>query len=94
MAQMDSDEKDAFQDSRQGRPGFGLWSAGILLLLVFYILSPGPIVKLGRSPRSSFIRSWSQAIVLLYAPLNLLYDSSPPVKRFYDWYLHEVWKTY
>jgi hypothetical protein len=52
-----------------------IWS--VMILLVLYVLSPGPVVKMrwGKSP----------ALAIIYAPLNYLHDHSRAVRDFYKW---------
>jgi len=92
MKELASAEDDIAAERGRGR-GHG---SGILLLvfgiLIAYPLSAGPAIKLawisgarpGPPPR---------VVAVLYAPLDLLYQNSPMVKRFYDWYFHDVWKV-
>jgi hypothetical protein len=55
----------------------------LLLLLVAYAFSPGPVIKLlGSNP--------PMAIEAVYAPLIYLYDHVPAVQSFYDWYF-KLW---
>jgi hypothetical protein len=61
----------------------------LLCLLAFYVLSVGPVLKVvmkgtGPPPR---------IFVTMYQPLEDLYESSPVVHSFLDWYLLDVWKV-
>ena len=91
MKEAASDEDDIAAERNSGR---GHGSATLLVvfgILIAYPLSAGPAIKLawisgarpGPPPR---------VVAVLYAPLDLLYQNSPMVKRFYDWYLQDVWK--
>jgi hypothetical protein len=65
------------------RPRFGL-SLPVLLVLVFvvgYALSPGPVIKVFGVTKSPV------DLEKLYAPLIYLYDNVPAVRDFYEWYL-------
>lgn len=51
----------------------------LLFLLVCYVLSPFPVIKL-------FNNRPPQALVYIYYPLDYLYRHVPAVHAFYDWY--------
>jgi hypothetical protein len=59
---------------------------GVLLLL--YPLSTGPAVKLSEKGVIS-----KKAVVFCYTPLDFLRRRSHVVKRFFEWYLEDVWKV-
>src|SRR6266852_5077671 len=73
---------------REGHRSWGLLFLGVAFLLVLYVLSPGLVGKLARGRPGPPPR----VVAVLYAPLQLLYQNSPMVKRFYDWYFQDVWK--
>jgi hypothetical protein len=80
---MKNDEPPVSAETR--RPGFAwaLWLA--FFLLVVYPLSVGPAVLLldkGLLPVE---------VLHVYKPLEILAKTCPPVHRFYDWYLKNVW---
>lgn len=56
---------------------FGLW--WLLLLLVCYVLSPGPVAKVSRGTAPPVVRKF-------YAPLGYLVEHVPAVRSFYHWY--------
>ena len=56
-------------------------------VILSYALSPGPVAKCLGSPTPATRRAWD----IVYAPITFLYESSPPVRRFYDWYVKDVW---
>jgi len=56
-------------------------------LLVAYPLSVGPVVKLSEKGLIS-----RKAVIILYAPLDMLRSRSPAIKRFLEWYVEDVWK--
>jgi len=57
-----------------------------LSLLVAYVLSTGPAVKLFAHGGDS-----EKFLSVLYAPLFLLAEHCHPVKDFFEWYLFDVW---
>lgn len=60
----------------------GAWGLGVSCAVLFYILSPPPLVwvlDFFRLGKPEFLR-------YLYAPLILLYDNFEVVKKFYDGY--------
>ena len=65
------------------RRGWGLsvlvWS---FVLIVLYVLSPGPVMALWEDP--------PVGISDFYAPLEAAYRSVPVVHAFYDWYF-DLW---
>ena len=61
---------------------------GGAVLLVLYVLSSGPICKLATK---GFISK--QAVIFAYIPLGMLENYSQPVRRFFDWYIGDVWKA-
>jgi hypothetical protein len=81
-------------DQLQPAPGTGrrsgrrrvLWVLG--LVLVVYPLSIGPMAKL-----SMVTGTGSKVVEIVYAPLIVAAKVFPPLARFVDWYLDEVWKT-
>jgi len=60
----------------------------IVFLLVTYVLSVGPVAKIVGKKRVP-----PRVIVVLYEPLESLSRESPVVKRFFDWYVYDVWKV-
>jgi hypothetical protein len=80
-----NDEQDI--DYHSGKPGFGsaLW-CGIAFILIAYPLSVGPVVKF--YPKITGVTP--QLIQQFYSPLKSLYDASPTVHRFYDWYFEKL----
>jgi hypothetical protein len=90
MSEADGDSDGAEASERDTRLGFGfLWV--VTSLLMVYVLSIGPVLKFCESPASP---RPTPAIRLVYKPLDTLYNSSPTAKRFFDWYIREVWKAY
>ena len=82
---MSKEQKPADKPRRSGRSKL-FWLAGSLL--IFYVLSTGPMAKLVETKRIS-----ESDMRLVYAPLVWLIENFPPAERFFDWYLKEVWKT-
>ena len=70
------------------RSGFGKLFSLAVSLLIFYVLSTGPIAKLVEAERIS-----ANDVRRVYAPLVWLINNFPPAERFFDWYLKDVWKT-
>lgn len=69
-------------ETRDGRSGATVWLiAVVVLMLVFYVLSPPWIEKaVGPSVYDS------RLYYSLYAPLIYLSEESPKVRAFYIWY--------
>jgi hypothetical protein len=61
--------------------------AYFLIFLFLYVLSIGPAVKM---ERSSILNG--QIITAVYAPLGFLAEHCPPLQRFIDWYVYDVWR--
>ena len=78
-----SDEKDTCQDSGKSSLTWTLW-CGTALLLMAYPLSIGPVAK--------FYTGSGSGLDTFYAPVIHLYQTSPPVHRFFDWYMDKVWR--
>ena len=77
-------QKPADKPRRSGC-GTLIWLVGSLL--VFYVLSTGPIAKRVETKRIS-----SSDLRRVYAPLGWLNENFPPAERFFNWYLKDVWK--
>ena len=82
---MSNEQKPA---DKPRRSGFGKLLSLAGSLLIFYVLSTGPIAKLVEAERIS-----ASDVRRLYAPLVWLIKNFPPAERFFDWYLKDVWKT-
>jgi hypothetical protein len=61
-----------------------LWG---LALVVFYVLSTGPMVKMAES--GLFEATYLNKV---YAPLGWAVDRSSGVEHFFIWYLGEIWR--
>jgi len=59
----------------------------LFVAFLIYALSVGPVMKLA-IPANMFPPT---PIITLYAPLDALYRHIPPVAKFYDWYLKDIW---
>jgi hypothetical protein len=57
------------------------------LAIALYVLSPGPIAKYLAAPQHRLPRT----IEIAFVPLQFSYDHSSQVRRFYDWYLKDLW---
>ena len=75
---------DEPEESRRGATSWLLW---LVVALVVYVLSVGPMVKLSVMLGN---RSLRDALVITYSPLRAAYQKSSAVKHFFDWYLG-VW---
>jgi hypothetical protein len=64
-----------------------LWT--LILALFIYPLSVGPVAKLSHNGVIP-----EEPARTLYAPLRYLYETCPPVRSFFDWYLEKVWRTH
>ena len=60
---------------------WGVWLAGFLLML--YVLSVAPVMKLTKGKPSA-------ALHTIYAPLEFAYDNISGVEKFYGWYF-KLW---
>jgi hypothetical protein len=76
-------EEQTPQESGKSLPWHILWLL-IAGVLVAYPLSIGPVAKHHR-------HNLPQVLESFYAPLATLYDKSPPMHHFFDWYLENVW---
>lgn len=68
---------------RPALPGVG-WL--LVIALVLYPLSTGPVAKLAEAqvlPKDQLEH--------IYYPLVILAEHSQPVRKFFEWYLYEVW---
>lgn len=83
---MSEPQKKPADKPRRSGCGTFIWVTGSLL--VFYLLSTGPIAKLVEAERIS-----ARDMQRVYAPLVWLIEHFPPAERFFDWYLKDVWKT-
>ena len=81
---------DVLRERRSQERGGGLFRIlwAFVVLIVLYVGSVGPVVKWGRTARST------PALGAFYAPLRFLSDRSSAVKHFLDWYVVDVWKAY
>ena len=57
-----------------------------LFLVVLYVLSTGPVFKIWGNRRVP------ASIEAFYKPLEFAHDRSPVAKRFFDWYLGDLWR--
>lgn len=81
---MDSNPTDAVTaPAKSGLPTMG-WL--LLLLLVVYPLSTGPVFKLVEYDVIGF-----DHLQVIYAPLESLGKTCPPVERFFEWYVLDLW---
>jgi len=71
--------------AKQTARGYGFPVATLSILLLLYVLSPGPVVKFLINPNQP-----SKPVEMFYAPLQWAYDHVPGVEQFYDWYF-AVW---
>ena len=55
-------------------------------LLVLYVLSVGPMMKMCYGRRVS-------AVGRFYVPLDMLNMQVPAAAHFFDWYVHRVWRV-
>jgi len=70
------------------RGGFGLvrWVICVLLALILYVLSIGPVAKMtisGNFPLTVYSS--------MYSPLRAIASNYTPADRFLGWYVGEVW---
>ena len=65
------------------------------LLLLAYALAAGPLSKLDQvcHLQRNHTRV-HKALELAYEPVGFLLACSPPVQKFYDWYIVKVWRVY
>ena len=66
------------------------WVAVAFCLLLLYVLSIGPVVKLVWTPGTN--RSPGVVIMVkFYAPLNWVCENNSVAKDFMSWYLQQIW---
>ncbi|HSU53042.1 MAG TPA: hypothetical protein VLT36_03165 [Candidatus Dormibacteraeota bacterium] len=68
----------------RGRGGWLRWVIVLLVALVLYALSIGPVYRMVGSIYRADVNAF-------YVPVAWLYWHVPVAKQFYDWYLH-LWK--
>lgn len=73
-------------EKQKSRPWL-TWLVIVLVLLVAYPLSMGPMIRLAIK---GYLPDWFVELPVYY-PLQLLEDRSPPIHRLFDWY--EDWWT-
>src|ERR1051325_4141044 len=61
-----------------------LWIGCVVLVL--YVLSVGPLLKMDLLDRS-------RVLGVIYSPLYYLDQHSRPADAFFDWYVYDVWKV-
>ena len=69
--------------------GFG-W---FFLALAIYVLSPGPVMKIGQVLGAPPARI-GQATSAFYYPMGFLGEKFPPITDFYQWYLQKIWRLH
>jgi hypothetical protein len=88
-------EEDVNQSAEGHHPfATGLrWLGYVSAVLLFYILSTGPAVKLAthfdtmnKHPRAE------QVMEAFYRPLAIIVDHSPLAQGFFFWYLGRIWR--
>lgn len=90
---MDAPNNAASEPTSSQRPDLPaplFYPAYLALVILIYALSPGPVAKcLGSlgSPSPAARRAWDIA----YAPIAPLYNNFGSVRRFYDWYVKDIW---
>ena len=81
---------DEHKEQDHQRNGTGLLRAfwAFLALVVFYVMSTGPVTRFAfRHPSMFPVPS------TVYAPLALVGDRSSVVADLFDWYVDDVWKA-
>jgi hypothetical protein len=82
-----SENQDSPSAAEKGGPAYGSWIIfGLFGLLVVYPLSIGPMAKFyeGKATAPSWLRGF-------YAPLIILEGHSDTAKKFFNWYVKQVW---
>jgi hypothetical protein len=75
------------EPSSRGSGGFFVW-VFLLVLLILYPLSVGPVVRLAfRIPKLE------TAVQIVYAPIGFICEHCIPVDKFFDWYLFDLWRV-
>jgi hypothetical protein len=77
----------ALEESEQGRRWGLSWLTWLIVALLLYVLSVGPVVKLCDVAGN---RAVMNAVGVAYSPLEFAYYHSSAAKRFFNWYLG-VW---
>jgi hypothetical protein len=85
------DPHPASKPTCSGGHSWLLW--GSLILLVVYPLSVGPAQKLYHTPLVRNDKSFRTVYGIVYAPIIVLHNKYRPIRKFYYWYLTEVWKV-
>jgi len=84
-----ADEKEK-QDGEEARHGGGVfkwvWIVGVMLVL--YVLSVGPVMKLVQ-----FRVVRPSVVDVAYSPVFWLTSQSLLMDRFYQWYVFRVWRV-
>ena len=70
------------KSSREHHSFFGLWFWGLIPLFLVYPLSIGPAARIARDYPAT-----QPALMAVYRPLELAAGGSPPIKRFFKWYI-------
>jgi hypothetical protein len=77
-------EHDADSNSRSGSGGTG-WLLGVVGVLIFYILSPGPLVAVYAG--SGMPPAW---VIAYVSPIEWCCKNSKPIEKYYGKYL-KLW---
>src|SRR6266850_4333283 len=59
-----------------------------LVIIVLYVLSLGPVLKVHPGAAIS-----SRSFKFFYKPIFALCGYFPAVSRLFDWYVHDVWRA-
>ncbi|WP_050030107.1 hypothetical protein [Verrucomicrobium sp. BvORR034] len=78
-------EHDADSNSRSGSGGTG-WLLGVVGVLIFYLLSPGPLVAV--YGKSTMPPAW---VIAYITPIAWCCKHSKPIEKYYGKYL-ELWR--
>ena len=73
-------------ESERGRRGVGWWAMWVLVAVLGYALSVGPVM---RFCRRAFVNN--RAVRTFYRPLVWSWVHCEPSRRVFNWYLNEVW---
>ena len=77
-----ADREQGGEGERGGR-GVGWWVVWVLVAIVVYVLSIGPVFRFWPEPVP-------RAMAVLYSPMEFAYKHSSVAKRAIDWYLR-IW---
>jgi len=84
----ESKQTEAMEQGETGKAhGWGWVWVVVAGLVIVYVLSIGPVARSFRS-RNIFP---SRPVLLLYTPLEWVSEHCAPARRFFEWYVDDLW---